>query len=575
MGGFGVPGFMPSRVLSGAVSRYREIQKETQAEEENRRKLYVNHLGQLMDSASDGETVQQLSEEITRTLETPLEKPFKPRPLKPPSFAQPGGGQPQQGQQGQQGQQSGGGSAVPFDFRAVMEAITGQGQRPDQMPTGASGGMPAGAPQSPSGAPDSISAVPPDFAAIAQQRPEGVFAGAVPSLTPTTPLPGPGALPSVAAPQPGKSAPEPSPLIGTLPGAPTPPAFGPQTQTAATTPPPMPMASAATGGPQHAAATPPPMFMGLRDKARLPYEMMQEFGLTRTGKPITPGGAGLQQLPTIKDVISAAKSNRRLVEDPDSPTGWSAVPMTMEDLTLTDQSKLASDASRRETDVVRREDIKADNIRADELLKLKETLGKLDAARKSAKTSRDIANIDFRRTMEVSRSYERATKWYNERDISLNQAISALDKATGVGDYVAILSTVHAIDNTAAREGEVKTVRAAASLKVRLEQLITRFREGDLLAPQMRAEFKSVLDSMIASHQQARADIDEKYAYQTYKYMLDPKATGTDSITPTPSPSGGGGSGSGSPRLSKQQRNPRTGATRTVYSDDGGRTWHP
>src|SRR3990167_877452 len=127
MGAFSVPSLMPSKVLSGAIGRYREYQADDRKQEEAKRERYINHLSALMDVAADEESQRWLADEITRTVEAPVEKPFKPRPMPAPtSMGGRGMGTKGQAGQGAQGQASQG--ATPsFDFREVMAAITGSG----------------------------------------------------------------------------------------------------------------------------------------------------------------------------------------------------------------------------------------------------------------------------------------------------------------------------------------------------------------------------------------------------------------------------------------------------------------
>lgn len=277
MSGFSIPSIMPSQVLSGAISRWREHQDAELADHRKRRDAYISHLGQLMNVARDGDTINWLSNEIVRAEETPDEKlaQFKGKPLPVPMSLQPPGTPAPGAAKSGSGGASGGGSgatATPpaFDFSHVMQAITGQSADPNAQggDSGSDGGSVA----------DQVSATPPPLPSGLS----GLFTNATPQLVPSGGGGASSGLPNVAMTPPGHSVPEASPLVGTLPGTPSPSmgssgGVGPSGGQPPMTPPSMPasvMAAAPTSAP--ASATPPPFqpqFMGLADRAALAAQL--------------------------------------------------------------------------------------------------------------------------------------------------------------------------------------------------------------------------------------------------------------------------------------------------------------
>jgi hypothetical protein len=281
MGDFSIPAIMPSQVLSGAISRWREHQEADLAEHRARRDAYIAHLGQLMNVARDGDTINWLSNEIVRAEETPDEKlaQFKGKPLPVPMSMQPPGTPAPGASKSTAGGGSGGDAATPptFDFSHVMQAITGQSAAPDD---GSGDGSVA----------DQVPVTPPPLSGspftsatpqLTPTSPAAPFTSATPSLVPSSGLSS--GLPSVAMTPPGHSVPEPSPLVGTLPGTPSPGlggvggGIGPSGGQPPMTPPSMP-ASVTSAAPaaSASAATPPsfqPQFMGFADKAALAAQL--------------------------------------------------------------------------------------------------------------------------------------------------------------------------------------------------------------------------------------------------------------------------------------------------------------
>lgn len=356
MGQFSIPSIMPSQVLSGAIGRWREHQEADIAGDRARRDAYIAHLGQLMNVARDGDTINWLSNEIVRAEETPDEKlkDFKGKPLPVPMSMQPAG-TPQPGAPKAGAGSDAGATPPEFNFSHVMQAITGQSVAPDDQGGGGSdsGGDVLGQvgviPPALSGSPFTAST--PSLAPTSLATP---FTGAVPQLTPSpSPTPSSG-LPSVAMTPPGHSLPEPAPLVGSLPGM-TPPGLGPSLGIGPSggqppmTPPPMPasmagvtpavpppaphvMSPAALGGlGGTAGATPPPFqpqFMGLADKANLAASLKKDSAPDKSD-------------PTPANMVAAARAHQVFQQAPDGT--YFLRPMTKAELSLLDTSKLDTD----------------------------------------------------------------------------------------------------------------------------------------------------------------------------------------------------------------------------------------
>lgn len=293
-GGFSIPGIMPSQVLSGAISRWRAHQDTELADHRKRRDAYIAHLGQLMNVARDGDTINWLSNEIVRVEETPDEKlpQFKGKPFPVPMAMQPPG-TPAPGSGGSKAG-AGAASATPpaFDFSHVMAAITGQSAVP-------SGDVPGQVPVTPPMPAGGLG---------------GPFTGATPQLVPAVPavpassMTPPSGLPSVAMTPPGHSLPEPSPLVGTLPGTPT---------TPTTTPTPTP-----TTTPTQASITPPsfqsqfqPQFMGVNDKLQAAADIAQQH--LQTTAALKAANAPDRSIPTPANMVAAARAHLVFQEAPD------------------------------------------------------------------------------------------------------------------------------------------------------------------------------------------------------------------------------------------------------------------
>lgn len=73
-----------------------------------------------------------------------------------------------------------------------------------------------------------------------------------------------------------------------------------------------------------------------------------------------------------------------------------------------------------------------------------------------------------------------------------------LNKAqSGIVDYVTLMSVIHNIDDTAAREGEVATAQSAASLTQRMTRWVSNKQSGRLLDPTAYKELRGFLSSAL------------------------------------------------------------------------------
>jgi hypothetical protein len=535
-GGFGIQGLQIHKVLKGAHDRYLELQDEDWKTEKARRGQYIEQLSALIPTARNQEDVAALNNEIAAVIAAPREKPYKPKLIKTPSIQAP---KPMQGQ-GQQG--AGNATPPPFDFKQLSAALTGAPQQ---------SGMPD-VPQSAGGPPDSISAVPPEMAALLNGAGSAPPTGAQPAQmvppvgagslgatgAPTPQVPGltPPALPQQVATPPGRSVPEPSPLVGTLPGTPSPAPASPQT--AAAVPPPINATPGATPGEL------PVNLMGYVERARLPYELNAEFGATKTGRPIG-GSTGNKPLVTIRDMIAAAKADRTIVSDPDSPTGYAVIPIEEENLTSAAKLKLDLDRSKLELNQIRGESIQHRDKIAELNIELQRERIALSREKNEVAMSHWVAD----NSIKVGKNYEKSVQKFEEAKLNLGTVETMLAQATGPADYIAILTIIHNTDDTAAREGEVRVFRSAASLPDRLDQIWGKATEGDLLNGTVRAQMLAAIRASYAAMGTVRAQIDARYAHIADKFGLDrnaiflpgsPYATtqvaGTGTGAPTPPP---------------------------------------
>lgn len=583
-GGFAIPSISLSGVVRGARARHDELREQDWAVERANRERYVNHLSKLMDSAADGETVQWLGEEIARVDTLPRDKPFKPRSIPPPSSMKP---QPQQ-QQGQQGGAAGTSGQAPatppFDFRQVMQAVTGAG-------AGAAGaaqtGQPAAAP--PGLAPNAQPPMPPGLpqaaalggAPIGSGPGLGPFTGATPQLAPQrAPQPASPPMPKVVTP-PGRSVPEASPMVGSLPGA-TPPAMqlaGAGAGAAQSTAPATSVVPAVPAMPAVPDVTPTSRFMGIRERAELPYELMEKYGVTRAGR-LRDDTPGKQHAVTVRDIVSAARAGLEIVEDPESPSGFSTIPKEVSELSELQRSKLGLDKLRA-----------ASIAHRDKLADLQLSLQRERMQFAREKNAVTMARWVGDKTIQVKKNYEQSVKFFESALDDMSQVLAMLDQGTGPAHYAAIVKMVHSLDQTAAREGEVEVYRGAASLYDRLDQIFKRATEGDLLNGTTSEQMRDAIVASVNALRPRKAEIDARYGYLADQIGLDRVSVG---VAPVPAVGAGGGGRTPTPatpalpaaasgaqpppasgRMRKQQRHPRTGATRTVYSDDGGVTWHP
>lgn len=553
--GFSVPALQLHKVLQGAVNRVREHQEADWETEKSKRDAYMRQLTALIPTAATGADIEAINEEIARVQGEPREKQFKPRLIKTPSYAAPKAGAGAGA--GGAGAASGQPATPPFDFREVVAAITGAPTR---------SGMPD-VPSAQGGPPESVGALPPDFAAIIGAgggAGPGASAGAVPSIPPVGAGTLGGVLGGRVEPTPGRNVPEPSPLVGTLPGTPSPVSMGAATPQMPSPSPSPPSTPALPTLP----AVPPSPFMGIRERAELPYQLNEQYGMNRSGKPV--GGSAGKPLLTVKDLVSAARGGLEIVPDPTSPTGFAVVPRAQEDLSLTQRSKLATDASRIETDAARRRSMSVrDRLAEDRPDLMRElTQMRIDAAAMRSdvrERSRDLRDTGF-----VAGRYEKSVSAFREMARSLSQLEAMIGEATGPGDYGAIIQFVHSLDDTAAREGEVAMARSAASLANRLEGLFARWREGDLFTDDMRKEFVSAARASNSAFQAHRKEIDEQYGVIADEYGLDRRMIGIPGAArTTASGSSGAGARSGarsgsSGSVERWERDPATGKLRKV-----------
>lgn len=561
MGGFSIPAIMPSKVLTGALGRYREYQEADEKEELGKRDRYVQHLGKLIDSAADGETVQWLTDEIARIETLPRNKPFKPRSMPPPTWAKGGQAGQQPGQAGPQGQpqpgqQQASGSATTtpasagatpqFDLRSMLAEITGAGRGGPEAQAGA-GATPAADPSmaTPPPMPELGGAPAPFTGAVPQlgmQQAAPVQAAPTASTTPTAvmPLPTPG----------GRSTPEATPLTGTVPGTasgmatgmvPSEPQGGGITPGSPAGPPVGQLAGPA--GPVGPSATPEPLFlgnsrfMGLAERAELPYLLNQHYGMTKSGKQITPGA---KPLVSVKDLVAAASKGYGIEQVPVSdeyPLGFAVVPREMSNLSELDKAKVRLSDMRGASVQVR------DKI-ADMRLEIERDRVALGADRNAIARERnqiqrerasEVANrFDVNTTIKVGQNYKKSIEFWREAKLNLASVEARLDQATGPADYMAILETVHSIDDTAAREGEVATYRGAAAVTDRVEQIMTRATEGDLLNGTTREQMRAALRAGIKAMEPVKQEIDQQYGVMADDWMLDRAKIGLPGASATP-----------------------------------------
>ena len=524
MGDFSVPGLQIHKVISGATQRYRQLQEEDWQKEQARRDQYIAHLGRMMETAWDDETVDQLNAEMTRAMNEPPDKVFEPRPIKPPSQFQSEQARQKKADATATAARRG---ATPqgFDFKQAIQLMMsgadgaggaggpGAAAGPDQ-----SSPMPADVPQSAGGPPDSIGALP------AGITPPSMIGGPTASAQPPTIPPfGAGSLsaasgsptpPAVITP-PGKSVPAPSPLVGTLPGTPSP---TPGAASAGLVPPPMPTA------PDAAPERPRGMFMGAESRARLPYELNAEYGMSKAGRPL-----GSKPVMNVRDLVYAAEHGWDIAQvppTPDAPLGFVVTPRDTADLSPIQQANL--DKTKAQTRLFGARVIDADigDSRIEQAANTKAEIGKLRLALTSAKDAKSASTAQLRITNAVATGYRAATQSLDESQSSYDQLAALLTADTGPADYMAILSAVHGIDNTAAREGEVKLFRNAASWDTRLAQAYLRLTTGQLLDDGSRQAILNAATTMNTAVQAKRALIDEQYATMAFEGDLNPISVG-------------------------------------------------
>ncbi len=552
-GGFSIQGLQLHKVLQGAHKRYHELQDEDWKTEKDRRDEYIKQLSALIPNARNPEDVAALNNEIAAVIAAPREKPYKPKLIKTPSIQAPARNKGQrQGQSTQStGKGAGGATPPPFDFAQLSAMLMGGGDGAPQH-----FGMPD-VPQSQGGPPDSVGATPPTTvlptaSMVSMVPPVGAGSlGATGAPTPTLPMPSPAPMgltppamptgmpqmPQQVVTPPGRSVPEPSPLVGTLPGTPSPTPAPAGPQMAMATPPPI-----------GAGATPPSVnpnelsvnLMGYEDRARLPYELNAEYGMSKTGRSLS---SNAKPLITIKDLVSAADKGLDIVPDPSSPTGYSVIPRTGDELSLKRQAELADMGAKIDLNIARTKSLDVRDRLATERPALMREL----AAARNAALERSAANRastqGLRATMLVKNGYDKGVKVFRDMERSLSQLEGMIAQRTGPGDYGAIIQFVHGLDNTAAREGEVAMARSAASLANRFEQLIEKWKSGDLLADEVRQEFLSAARASNSAFQEHRNEIDQQYAYIADQNGIDKRMIGipgasssTGAPTPTPMP---------------------------------------
>jgi hypothetical protein len=157
--------------------------------------------------------------------------------------------------------------------------------------------------------------------------------------------------------------------------------------------------------------------------------------------------------------------------------------------------------------------------------------GRIDE--RQARREQQASEFKLRTTISTGEKYQAATKPYREIDQSFAQTESLAKRGDGPSDYALLLSFVHGIDNTAAREGEVKMAQSAVSLATKARQTLQNWTTGQLLDPAVRAQYLEAARTMRDAVQPIKKKIDERYRRIAEKNGLDLESIGLDSNAPT------------------------------------------
>lgn len=542
-GGFSIQGLQLHKVLQGAHNRYRELQDEDWKVEKQRRDDIVAQLSGLIPHARTGVDIEAINADIAQIMEAPREKQARSKLLKTPSTQVPKPAQPQQGA----GTGAGGATPPPFDFKQLAAALMGA---PEQS------GLPD-VPQSAGGPPDSISAMPPAGAVPptstqpAQMVPP-VGAGSLGATgAPTPPVAGltpPAVMPQVQTP-PGRSVPEPSPLVGTLPGTPSP-------QTAMATPPPM----GATPSP-----TPRSSFMGYEDRARLPFELASEFGVTKSGQSITP------RL-TIEELRDKTERELRVKES--RAAASIDLQEAQRQLAMLRSAGLTPgtpqfDAAQRRTDIATarlalaeqgldldRQELELRERNAGSFVPLTDDYGVVTGAWNPKTGGYATPPVAGARKAAIPTGERESASTADGMVMDLRRAEELAQRFSGeIGPVSGRMSSI-ASKFTEQDPDLNELQQIIGSLKNRLIYL----KSGKQIN---ESEYKRLADTMPSMEQPLSRFFTNLSRMEIEMGQIAARNAAKRSGAPSGS------------RMSKTQTNTRTGARRTVYSDDGGRTWHP
>lgn len=171
---------------------------------------------------------------------------------------------------------------------------------------------------------------------------------------------------------------------------------------------------------------------------------------------------------------------------------------------------------------------------------------------------------DFSQEKALRDQYLKQVKTFPELKDQIARVNEAARDASGQSDVALLFNFMKMLDpSSVVRESEYATAANTGSLLERAGAAFNRVQNGQRLTASQRAEFVAVANRLHDAVAPRYENVANEYRKLAADYGLDPERV-VQGIG-----EGGGG------RMSKQQRNQRTGETRTVYSDDGGTTWHP
>jgi hypothetical protein len=160
-------------------------------------------------------------------------------------------------------------------------------------------------------------------------------------------------------------------------------------------------------------------------------------------------------------------------------------------------------------------------------------VAELAAGRMDQRTfNQEMKKLTFERDTGVK--YAKEVERYVKIDESFAKVEALANTGTGAADYTLLLSFVHGVDDTAAREGEVKIAQSTVDLVTQARQMLNKWRTGQLLDPKMRANFVGAAKAMRDAVRPFREKIDQRYRKLAEKGNLDTEVIGLPSEAPKP-----------------------------------------